>query len=121
MPHSSSEIARNSRLSQQKYLSSSSLETRNGALLILSSLLQARSSDISCANALDLESAAAMGLDAATSKRLVLDAAKIAALVVGLKEIVALVDPLHQCTLFIESCGQDSFYSDLRAQLVSSA
>ena len=98
----SEEIARNARVAQQQYLSSSSLQTRNGALRILSSLLQARSSDISFANALDLESAAATGLDTATSKRLVLDAAKVAALVVGLEEVVALVDPLHQCTLHRE-------------------
>ena len=96
------EIARNARLAQQTSLSSSNLDVRNGALTILSKLLQVRANDIYAANALDLESAALMGLDSATSKRLVLDSEKLKALIIGLEEVVALADPLNKCTLHRE-------------------
>ena len=70
--------------------------TKNKALLAIADTIEARSSQLIAANALDLEAGRSSGLDAALLDRLELNEERISGMAEGLRQIAALADPVGE-------------------------
>ncbi|MDE2155156.1 MAG: glutamate-5-semialdehyde dehydrogenase [Xanthomonadaceae bacterium] len=75
-----------------------STEAKNGLLLAMADALQAQSTAILAANALDLQAAHEKGIGVAMLDRLALDEGRVAGIAEALRQIAALPDPVGQVT-----------------------
>src|SRR6185295_20048433 len=67
---------------------------KNNCLLAMADALEANSSNIELANAIDMEAGSSAGVSSAMLERLKLDKGRISKMAAGLREVVALPDPV---------------------------
>ncbi|MHB1272614.1 MAG: glutamate-5-semialdehyde dehydrogenase [Rhodanobacter sp.] len=93
-----------------------STEAKNSLLLAMADALQAQSSTILAANALDLQAAREKGIGAAMLDRLALDEGRVRGIADALRQIAAMPDPVGQVTRS-ETSGKGFTFERVRIPL----